>query len=143
MIATVPTKLRTARKVRTDADKYREEREAVRAILHPSPVRLHHVPGWLRLRMLGVFGCGGGSTSGWAVLHHAAGSWPSWLDHFGSTVLPNGKRAFVSEPYGFTPEMAEELKAFCSPMGLSWHVDPNAEWYPGRTVRIVIQEPAE
>ena len=114
---------------------------AFREMFRPSPVRLQHVPDWLRRRILKAHGCRDGMTDGWSVLHNAAGPMPRWLDHFGSTTLPNGKRAFVSEPYGFTHEMATELQAFCEPMGLRYHVSANAWWNPPSTVRIVIEEP--
>ena len=118
-----------------------EEAGKARKLLGPSEVRLHHIPGWLRLRMLRAFGCGKYDSNGWSVLHHAVGDRRRWLDHIGSTTLSNGRRAFVSEPYGFSSGMAKELEAFCVPMGLDWRVSGNAEWYPGSTVRIVIEEP--
>ncbi len=123
------------------ASEQSERRRAVREILKPSPVRLHHVPNWLRLRMLRTYGCSHGILSGWAVLHHATGDNRGWLDHCGSTLLPNGQRAFVSEPYGFSEQTAADLNAFCRPMGLRWSVKANSEWFPGSTVRIVIYPP--
>ena len=125
-------------------EKQRQHIEAARKLLKPTPVRLRHVPNWLRLRMLKAFGCSNRDTAGWAVLNHATGGInPSWLDHWGSTVLPSGQRAFVSEPYNFGAETARAVQAFCEPAGLRWHVDANSEWYPGWTVRIEITEPTE
>jgi len=119
-----------------------EHISAARELFKPSPVRLHHVPDWLRRRMLKAFGSAHRDTSGWGVLNHALrGGQDFWLDHWGTTTLPNGHRAFVSEPYGFTPEMARGLQEFCKPMGVSYYVSANSWWYPGWTVRIVIEEP--
>lgn len=119
-----------------------QRREAVRAILKPSPVRLHHIPNWLRLRMIRAFGCPGRDTAAWPVLWHAVGERRRWLDHFGST-LSHGRQVFVSEPYGFSAESAADLEAFCRPMGVKWSVDSNSEWNPGSTVRVSIEEPEE
>ena len=121
---------------------YAKQREAVRKLLKPSPVRLNHIPNWLRLRMLRAFGCPNRDTSAWAVLYHATGDRRRWLDHFGSTML-RGRRVFVSEPYGFSAESAADLEAFCRPMGVKWSVDSNSEWNPGSTVRVSIEEPEE
>lgn len=118
--------------------------EQVRQLLQPTPVKYHHVPKWLRLRLLQSFGKGAGTTKGSSLLfiaHHETLVSTQWLDHDGSTTLIDGTRAYVSEPYDFNWAAAKAVQAFCERLGLNWVVEANSEWYPGRTLRIVITEP--
>ena len=54
-----------------------------------SPVRLHHLPNWLRLRLLKLITCKR-FTHGDAVAFEAQREFGlTWLDHWGSTWLPD------------------------------------------------------
>jgi hypothetical protein len=80
-----------------------------------STVRAKHLPNWLRLGLLKAFGCQDGDTSGASVLYHALGcigwdGWSTWLDHWGSTKLSDGRVAFVSEPYLAWPPAHEAMR---------------------------------
>ena len=116
--------------------------EQARKLLKPAPVRLHHVPNWLRLRILKAFGCRNGWTNGEDVLQRAVRqtSTSLWLDHWGSAEL-KGKRVFISEPYNVTKQTIADIGAFCEPMGLEFYISANSWWLSGWTVRIVTYEP--
>lgn len=116
-----------------------------RWLLRPAPVRLHHVPNWLRRRILRTLGCRDGLTKGPNVLMHAVSrttkpSASSWLDHWGSS-RQNDVTVFVTEPYSVTEGCLQAVGAFCRVLHLEWYVSSNTWWFPGRTVRIVIYEP--
>ena len=116
-----------------------------RELLKPIPVGLPSVPNWLRLKMLKAFGCPDRATDGHSVLWHAISKTARhgrWVDHFGSSEL-YGRPAFVSEPYDFSAGTAQDVSAFCDPMGLRWVVCSNSYWFPGRTIRIAIYDPKE
>ena len=115
-----------------------------REVLKPEPVRLHHVPNWLRLRMKETFGAPYQVTSGDGVLFHASSKTGKgrWLDHWGSSHDRGGeRRTFVSEPYDITPETVRDIISFTEPMGLDFYISSNSYWFPGRTVRVVIPCP--
>lgn len=67
----------------------------------------------------------------------------SWVDHAG---IGRGEFAccaaigacYISEPYEFGKEDAEDINAFCDRHGLDWHVSANSWHYPGHTIRIII-----
>lgn len=122
------------------------EIDTAREILKPTPVRLHHVPRWLAKRLRVYQRTWGGRkspTSGHGLLDEARRKLAipgHWLDHAGSTKI-GGVEVFVSEPYGFTPDMARGLDQLSKDTGLEWWVESNSWWYPGHTVRIVICDP--
>lgn len=135
-----------------------KKRELERAILMNKsttktlvpPVRLLHVPNWLRLRCLKRFGTNGGRTDGWSVLENAiakveagaAGCYISnWLDHWGSTKI-DGEVCFVSEPYSNWPPEREDFEI---PHRLALAVNarllaiPESAWYPRSTIRLLFK----
>ena len=113
----------------------------VRELLKPTAVRSSHVPDWLRRELLKVYGCPNRDTAGFAVLQHATGDalW-SWLDHWGSTKIGD-KLCFVSEPYDVSIEELSQIDSLARRIGCPWYLSPNSWWYPGRTIRIVIEPP--
>ena len=124
-----------------------------------SPVRLHHVPNWLRLRMLRAFGTSDGYTAGCHVLENAVASaekWvrylndlvggqpyfvPSWLDHWGSTVI-DGNDCFVSEPYMKFPPDQRDLAVphnFAVSTNCRLLILPQSAWNPPSTIRLLFK----
>jgi len=95
---------------------------AARRILKPTPVRIGHVPRWFKKS--GAFGPYGEISS-------------SWLDHYGSTKLSDGRVAFVSEPYSVGADQILECEDIAKWLGLDFWVDPNSWWYPGYTIRLI------
>ena len=121
--------------------------DAARRVLQPSPVDLHRVPNWLRLKLLKLVGslkpdCGGhGLTDGWSVLQQLRKRYRClWLDHCGKTRLDDGRVAFVSEPYGLTPESLVEAEKLATTLDVDFWLTPNSWWYPGNTWRLVFAE---
>ncbi len=121
----------------------REFIAAARNLLEPSPVRLHHVPNWFRLRLLRAYGCDRGDTSGFAMLCFAttgcACSLPTWIDHWGSCDH-RGKTAFVTEPYSLAPADLQQIDAIAKRCGIAWHITSNSWWFPGSTIRVLLYE---
>jgi len=112
----------------------------LRSILKPSVVRLHHVPGWLKKRIRRRF-----DLWAWCYSpeHFLLNSYPSpakWIDHFGSTILPDGSVAFVSEPYGDIERVRETVSVFAAEIGVDCFFTTNSYWYPGATIRIGLHE---
>ena len=112
--------------------------DELRAIMKPSPVRLHHVPDWFRLVLLRHVGCRWGNTQGCAVLSHAqAALGLTWMDHWGSTPFRDTV-AFVSEPYQLSRNEVESIDDLAKLIGCHWHICPNSWWYPGSTLRVLM-----
>ena len=122
--------------------------------IQANPVRLSHVPDWLRRRCLKAFGTTGGDTSGWHVLQHAlrvlerevradypGRHIPHWLDHWGSTKI-DGQVWFVCEPYAEWPPTAE-LLALPHRLALAVNarllVLPESNWNPPHTIRLTFK----
>ncbi len=118
--------------------------DQARALLKPTPVELHKVPSWLRRKLLATFGWenrhlrGGVDVLERAVKLHCDNR--KWLAHYGGTFI-DGHEAFVSEPFGLTPEGLKSIQQFAAQLGLRWHVDGNSWWHPGRTIRITFPNP--
>ena len=112
--------------------------DAARQLLQPSPVDLHHVPGWFRLVLLENYGCQHGPTDGSTLLTTLAQTleW-RWVDHWGSTSY-HGVHAFVSEPYGLRAADLGAIAEMCRACNLEYIVSPNSWWYPSHTIRILI-----
>ena len=113
-----------------------------REILRPTPVRLHHAPGWFSRVVQRAYGRG---CQGATLLEqiarltdHAADS--RWLDHWGSTKLPDGRVAFASEPYDLSPSAVTMLARFAEDIGCEFWVSPNSWWYPGATIRLLFAQ---
>ena len=122
--------------------------------IQANPVRLSHVPDWLRRRCLKAFGTTGGDTSGWHVLQHALRVLerevrydypdhlePPWLDHWGSVTTPDGQVWFVCEPYCQYPPDYPRMRI---PHRLACAVDarvvytPEGTWHPS-TIRLTFK----
>lgn len=114
-----------------------------------SPVRHEHIPGWLTRRCLTVAGTQYGIKSARFVLEHAMRRFggtlnAGWLDHWGSTRLPDGTVALVSEPYGIRPLELIAMVEFCTALSLNVSVHAASEWNPsGGTIRILITPKVE
>lgn len=123
----------------------REMIEAARALLRPTPVKLHHVPNWFRMALLRGFGCADCRTSGEDVLHYAIDCvrrrnyFSSWLDHWGSTAYQS-RPNFVSEPYNITEDNVKEIAEIARKSGCKWFLTANSWWFPGATIRIAFYQ---
>lgn len=107
---------------------------------HVSPVKLHHAPPWLRVRMRKR--CGRVYDLHDLMNEHAIDS--SWLDHWGSTRLHNGEAALVSEPYGLHSRGMAGLLRFAGLLGLDVTVHAASEWNPsGGTIRVLLTAQGE
>ncbi len=115
----------------------------VRAQRKPSPVRAGRIPLWLGklltvAKNAGRLGPGVHPMPRCTYLDAAdrqsgRGNYYNLLDHWGTTVLPDGREAFVSEPYGYHREHA---MAFAELLGLTWEASCNSWHFPGRTTRL-------
>lgn len=115
---------------------WHERLASAREILQPSEVELHRVPNWLRRRMLKVYGCRDGDTSGFGVLQNAVAVHFGdnfWLDHWGTT---DGGRVFASEPYQVNAITVALLDSFAKRLEISWCIEANSWWNPGSTIRL-------
>jgi len=132
---------------REAARQQRRQIQAARELLKPSEVRLHHVPRWLARRIKAALGKSSRRYySAFDEVQRAAAATAAngsayWLDHFGSTTL-HGRPAFVAEPY-LSPSMIPDAIRFAELLGLTFDILPNSWWFPGRTTRLVFQEPPE
>lgn len=102
------------------------------------PVRLGHVPGWFRRRLLAVWGCDRYCSSGASALSRAAriNNW-AWLDHWGTATV-SGRLAFVSEPYGIRPRDFESIRQAARALDLAWQMSARSWWWPGVTIRVAL-----
>jgi hypothetical protein len=137
------------------AKKQHQQIEAARKLLQPGEVKLHKIPGWLKLRVRAYR-----RRKGWNLSRHIHCDFEDtipeiareigiedsshWLDHWGTSTETRyaccnvAGTCFVSEPYGFHTETAKLLDALAAAFDLTWHVLPNSWWYPGHTQRIVL-----
>lgn len=113
--------------------------QVLRELSDPSPVRPNHVPPWLCRRLFAAYGpCYGRRGSN--LLAHLRQR-VSWLDHCGSTRLPDGRVAFVSEPYSVSADDLRSIAEIAALLNCEWWVTANSWWYPGHTLRIVLAQP--
>lgn len=115
-----------------------------RKLLKPSEVRHDHVPNWFRLALVQMLKNKGVSLrheplSGWNVVGLALRG-ATWLDHWGSTKLTDGRIAFVSEPYGVSLKELNHISDVARAIGCECWVSANSWWYPGHTMRVVFAE---
>lgn len=110
---------------------------AAREILDPSPVRLHHVPNWLRMQIIAKSGRPPFTSAGWAVLQHAirVTDADAAFDHWGSTKWGE-HLALCSEPY-LSLSGVDAAKRFAAHYCLRLDISPNSYWFPGATTRLV------
>jgi hypothetical protein len=86
-----------------------------------------------------VFGCGN------AIREEFKKLCPNLdLDHFGTTYLPDGQVAFVTEPYDRLTmdhiEAFSQLNELCKKHGWWWWISPRSHHNPGVTLRYGIAE---
>lgn len=112
--------------------------EQARKLLGPSPVRLHHVPGWFSKAIRKAYGRSRPTTpAGEAMQGLLRHHWTErWLDHWGST-RHCAQVAFVAEPYGITEQEVALIATIASDLGCDWRLCSNSWWYPGSTLRIL------
>lgn len=117
-----------------EANKLREERK-------PSHVNLGNAPRWLLRRITRRFG-----GKQYNALYHTLPCainpefGHSVLDHWGSTILTDGSKAFVTEPYATKERLASVMSWIASEIGCEWCVSDNSEWYPPGTIRGMLYE---
>lgn len=97
--------------------------ETARRLLKPSRVDVGEVPRWLTKQMLEEMRSAG------------------LIDHAGTTLLADGRRAFVSEPYGASASAMADAEAIAKRHGLEFWLSPNSWHFPGWTVRLVFVQP--
>ena len=72
-----------------------------------------------------------------------AGVKPPWVDHGFMTKASDGQISYHSDPYHlFGPEITELAKLIHE----GWQVSVNgreSSWFPGRTVRVTVDEPSQ
>jgi len=122
--------------------------DTAREILKPSPVRPNHIPRWFAQCLKPFRHKHDGTNMSFHRMREAVGG--RWVDHYGSTLIVRrefGREVrteqicFVSEPYGFRPDDARYLDELAKRTGVLWSLEANSWWYPGHTVRIVIEPP--
>jgi hypothetical protein len=116
-----------------------EQIETARELLRPSEVRLHHVPNWLRRRLLEKIGTEFRLTDGGSVIRYAMDRLKIRFDHWGSTKFC-GTTAFVSEPYASADDITDAVR-FAEAVDLELRILPNSWWYPGQTLRLLFMLP--
>jgi hypothetical protein len=135
--------------------------DAARKLLEPSPVKLNHCPRWFKSKLTAYLKATKRTERGWidptfafsqqleAIMdsfgeivdqQNIHGMHDHWLDHWGSTTLAGGRAAFVSEPYGLSPQRAIRLQQLAEAIGLEFWICPNSWWYPGATIRLIFAE---
>ena len=104
--------------------------EASRKLLKTSPVKLAHVPTWMKNAIRKV-------DPDHPLL--VGTSQQGWLDHWGSI---SQAQMFVSEPYtyNFHTSTILEIEAFCRRFGFTYAISANSWHYPGATIRIIIMK---
>lgn len=73
--------------------------------------------------------------------HWCGGSDPTWMDHWGTATI-NGKRVFVSEPYGLSDDGVRNLMEFCSKYKIKVDIQAASWHYPTHCLRIILTPPA-
>lgn len=106
--------------------------ERCRELLQPSPVRVGHVPRWLARRIRERTPCRGHGTT---LLGKALALAQARFDHEGSTVLPDGREAFVSETYELLHDI-DGARRFAALLGLELRVSACSWWFPGYAIRV-------
>ena len=115
-----------------------------RSLLKPTPVELHHIPRWFAKRLRTAMG----KHYRWDFplddllqrVENECGSAVHWWDHWGSTTLPNGRRAVVTEPYLSIGDVKKAI-VFAQLIVCDVEIYSNSWWYPGQTTRIAFTEP--
>lgn len=115
----------------------KEEVKELRRLRRPTPVNSDDVPKWFVKRWVKRFGRGEFSHI-LCDLHVFLGkieNGSNLLDHYGSTVLPNGCLAFVTEPYLPASYIAGPMAAVAKELKCDWYVGDDSWWLPGHTIR--------
>jgi hypothetical protein len=60
------------------------------------------------------------------------------LDHFGSAITCTGAACFVTQPYGLSAAMLAGCEDFARSLNLHCHLDAGSQWYPGRTLSVIL-----
>jgi hypothetical protein len=110
------------------------EIEAARAQYRPTPVKRGHFPRWFVRRWGRRFGKGTDILNQLRTFLRDNGA-AIILDHYGSTTLPNGCLAFVTEPYIEHCDIEGALAIVAGELKCDYLVDDNSWHYPGETVR--------
>jgi uncharacterized protein (TIGR02996 family) len=113
----------------------------------PTPVRLHHLPNWLRLAWLRGVPSGEGRgrlTAGWAVAmemdrRFETTRYAAALDHWGSTTVA-GRLCFVNEPYQYAADVLAQCRTLASLVGGVAAYARQSDWGHG-TVRGLVFPP--
>lgn len=112
-----------------------------------SPVKRHHIPRWFGRRINAAYGRGCSQLTYSAkldILLARCGPRSTendlWRDHWGSTRLPDGRTAWVSEPYVLPGERILALVRLASWLECELEITGVSAHAPGRTVRIAFSE---
>lgn len=127
----------------------REQRttiNALRKLLKPGEVRLHHLPSWVGNALRKAFKQRKYDDPV-SCLFNAFRGMESIVDHWGSidpaSDLAFRLRPFVLEPYSISAERLARCEEVARVCGANVVVEANSWWYPGRTIRIAFYNQAE
>lgn len=120
------------------------EAQRLRELMNVSEPCDRHIPRWLIQRMRENFGAGCRQLSGAELLTHTikqVGGSAADMDHYGSVPGTDGRRNFVSEPYGLTLNQTQSFTEFARLLKLEVVISPRSWHYPGKTMRIEFLQP--
>jgi hypothetical protein len=106
-----------------------------------SPVRLGHLPAWLKTRLTPHrrrLNC----ADHFHTLFRL-GANASWLDHWGSTVGAQGQELFVSEPYPLGPRDLQAILIFAETLGLEVTLSAASHHFPTGVTRFTFMPKQE
>jgi hypothetical protein len=121
--------------------------QKVRELLETEPLNCSRPPIWLRAAVKQAISDGRlpknkcPINSARAAFDHATKALGhSWADHVGSLKDSDGIELLVSEPYAerINGDSLAQLDRFCRALDTSYLISANSEWYPGRTLRIIV-----
>ena len=73
---------------------------------------------------------------------HREMEWPGvyrpWQDHMSLWNKEGKPHVFVSEPYSLSMEDVKALIADCEAEGLTFYINTDSKWNPGRTVAVFV-----
>ena len=119
----------------------------IHSVIKPAtPVNGEKLPKWLRTEIMshaktlrrGAYRRSRNSVSlaFWSEATRGHG----WIDHWGTTTGRTWMcdEVFVSEPYGFGPDDAKQLDAFCATYKCKWTICAHSAHYPTACIRIYV-----
>jgi|TARA_R100000049_G_C1889735_1_gene43246 hypothetical protein len=113
----------------------------------PPPPRIGRAPQWLTKRirkhmpeLKGHWGWDTGISLVYEAAYSCGDTWGRWIDHSGTLKLPDGRQAFVSEPYPLGLDALQALLAFCDRLDITCSVHAASSHYPTACLRLILTE---